>query len=61
MFDEANVAAVGKSCATSSEKQGPDIILKVFGFIKLSITFDKNIDEEISIPFEAIIILASKF
>ena len=36
------------------------IIMNDFGLIKLSTRFDKNIDEEISIPFEAIIISASK-
>ena len=59
MSNEANVAAVGKSCATSSEKQGPDKILKDFGLIRLSTSWDKNKDDEISMPFDAIIISVS--
>ena len=40
-FDEANVAAVGRSWATSSEKQGPDKILKDLGLIRFSTNWDK--------------------
>ena len=58
VFNEANVAAVGKSWATSSEKQGPDKILKDTGFVKSLIIWDKNKDDDISIPFEAIIMSA---
>ena len=61
VLDEANVAAVGKSCATSSEKHGPDKTLRDLGFIKSLTKSDKNIEEEISIPFEATIISESKF
>ena len=44
-FDEANVAAVGRSWATSSEKQGPDKILKDLGLIRFSTNWDKNKDD----------------
>ena len=50
-LDEANVAAVGRSWATSSEKQGPDKMLKDLGLIRLSTNWDKNKDDESSAVF----------
>ena len=52
-FDEAKVAAVGKFLATSSEKQGPDKILKDFliicsnkrGEIRAKITAPKELSK----------------
>ena len=53
---EANVTAVGRFCATSSEKHGPDNIL-IFLLLAVLLTTSLNkSDVEISIPLEATII-----
>ena len=53
----ANVTAVGKFCETSFEKDGPDNILNVLYGRTSLITSVKNLEDEISIPFEQIITL----
>ena len=57
LFFVASVTAVGKFWDTSLEKDGPDkILIDLYGITSLN-TSVKNFDEDISIPFEQIMIL----